>query len=573
MSDAASSTADPTAIWERARAGLSGLPGGGVNIGHEAVDRHVDEGHGDRLALRCVAEDGTVTPYSYADLRAATNRCAHVLTDLGIRRGDRVMTMLGRRVEQYVVALATWKAGAVFSPLFSSFGPGPAQQRLESAQARVLVVDARIYRRRIAQVRDALPHLEHVLVVGGEPPPGTTDLDSLTQGASSEFTVADTGPEDMASVHFTSGTTGRPKGAVHVHGAVVAHRETARSALDLRAGTVFWCTADPGWVTGTSYGIIAPLALGATVVAYEGEFDARGWYRVLAEQGVQVWYTAPTALRMLMRYGAALAQEQDLSALRWIASVGEALNPEVVEWGAEAYGMPIHDNWWQSETGAIMIANQVGNPVRAGAMGTPIPGVVPAVLVRGPDGRARVDDDGTTTPAGTGEVGELALRPGWPSMFRGYLGDEEQYRACFTRDWYLSGDLARRDEDGFFWFVGRADDVIKSAGHLIGPFEVETALLEHPAVVEAGVIGVPDPVAGEIVKAFVSLHDGYEPTEDLAGELVAFGRRRLGAIAPREISFDQHLPHTSSGKVMRRLLKARALGLPTGDLSTLEPTR
>jgi acetyl-CoA synthetase len=305
-------------------------------------------------------------------------------------------------------------------------------------------------------------------------------------------------------------------------------------------------------------------------VTYAGEFDSRAWYRILAEQKVEVWYTAPTALRMLMKSGAELAKEYDLSSLRHIASVGEALNPEVVVWGREAFGLDIHDNWWQTETGAIMISNYPGMEVRPGSMGRPMPGIEAAVLVRGEEGRAAIDDDGQATAAAPGEIGEIALRPGWPSMFRGYLGQEERYQKCFRGGWYLSGDIARVDEDGYFWFVGRADDVIKSAGHLIGPFEVETALMEHPAVVEVGVIGKPDPIAGAVVKAFVTLRVGYEPTEDLQLELLAFGRRRLGAMAPKEIAFDQHLPHTSSGKVMRRLLKARELGLPEGDVSTLE---
>ncbi|HWJ81735.1 MAG TPA: acetate--CoA ligase [Nocardioides sp.] len=555
--------------WARARTQLSGLPHGCLNIAHEAVDRHVAEGNGERTAIRVIAEDGDATAVSYADLKGLTNRFASVLASLGVRRGDRVMSLLGRSIDQYVAAFGTLKHGAVFSPLFSSFGPEPIRDRLVLGRARVLVTTPALYRRKVAPMRDQLPLLEHVLVVGGSDDDRTVDLDAALAAASADYEVVATDPEDMALLHFTSGTTGKPKGAVHVHEAVVAHHATAAYALDLRPGDVFWCTADPGWVTGTSYGIIAPLTHGATLVTYAGEFDPRKWYRLLQEEQVDVWYTAPTALRMLMRYGADLAHEFDLTSVRHIASVGEALNPEVVEWGYEAYGLTIHDNWWQTETGAIMISNYPGMDVRPGSMGRPVPGIDAAVLVRGEDGRALVVD-GHTTIAGCGEVGEIALRPGWPSMFRGYLDDEERYEACFAGGWYLSGDLATVDDDGYFWFVGRADDVIKSAGHLVGPFEVETALMEHPAVVEAGVIGKPDPVAGELVKAFVTLADGYEPGDDLRLELLAFGRRKLGGLAPKEIAFDQHLPHTSSGKVMRRLLKARELGLPEGDTSTLE---
>ncbi len=561
-----------TFTWERARAELAGLPGGrGLNIAHEAVDRHVDAGDGDRVALRCVEEDGVVSTTTYEQLRRETNRFANVLTELGIGKGDRVMTLLGRQQEQYVAAMGTLKRGAVFSPLFSSFGPEPIRERLRLSGARVLVTTPSLHRRKVAGLLDDLPSLEHVLVVGEPTDERTASLTGLMALASEEFTIPPTDPEDPALLHFTSGTTGKPKGAVHVHEAVVAHHATARFALDLHAGDVFWCTADPGWVTGTSYGIIAPLTHGATLISYAGEFDARAWYRLLDVHRVNVWYTAPTALRMLLKYGADAAQAHDLSALRHIASVGEALNPEVVTWGMEAYGKPIHDNWWQTETGAIMVSNYPGMEIRPGSMGRPMPGIEAAVLVRGENGRALVED-GEVRVADPGVTGELALRPGWPSMFRGYLGEEERYQACFAGGWYVSGDLARTDEDGYVWFVGRADDVIKSAGHLIGPFEVETALMEHPAVVESGVIGKPDPVAGEVVKAFVTLRHGFEPTEELRRELLAFGRRRLGGLAPKEIDFDQHLPHTSSGKVMRRLLKARELGLPEGDLSTLERT-
>ena len=561
-----------TFTWERARAELAGLPGGrGLNIAHEAVDRHVDAGDGDRVALRCVEEDGVVSTTTYEQLRRETNRFANVLTELGIGKGDRVMTLLGRQQEQYVAAMGTLKRGAVFSPLFSSFGPEPIRERLRLSGARVLVTTPSLHRRKVAGLLDDLPSLEHVLVVGEPTDERTASLTGLMALASEEFTIPPTDPEDPALLHFTSGTTGKPKGAVHVHEAVVAHHATARFALDLHAGDVFWCTADPGWVTGTSYGIIAPLTHGATLISYAGEFDARAWYRLLDVHRVNVWYTAPTALRMLLKYGADAAQAHDLSALRHIASVGEALNPEVVTWGMEAYGKPIHDNWWQTETGAIMVSNYPGMEIRPGSMGRPMPGIEAAVLVRGDNGRALVED-GAARVADPGVTGELALRPGWPSMFRGYLGEEERYQACFAGGWYVSGDVARTDEDGYVWFVGRADDVIKSAGHLIGPFEVETALMEHPAVVESGVIGKPDPVAGEVVKAFVTLRHGFEPTEELRRELLAFGRRRLGGLAPKEIDFDQHLPHTSSGKVMRRLLKARELGLPEGDLSTLERT-
>ena len=562
--------------WSAARADLDGLPAGrGLNIAHEAVDRHAAGPLATKVALRWLARDGSVTEVTYAEFAARTNRFANVLDQLGIGAGDRVFTLLGRVPELYTVALGTLKHRSVLCPLFAAFGPEPIRQRIDRGDGRVLVTTPSLYRKKVAPIRAELPHLEHVLLVGeidaSASIEGATALAAAVEAASDRYEIPPTAPGDMALLHFTSGTTGTPKGAVHVHEAVVAHHATGLAALDLHPDDVFWCTADPGWVTGTSYGIIAPLTVGVTSIVDEGEFDAERWYRILEEQHVTVWYTAPTALRMLVRAGADAAAGHDLSHLRFIASVGEPLNPEVVVWGQGVLGLPIHDNWWQTETGGIMVANLAGAEVRPGSMGRPLPGIDVGLLVRGADGRAEIRDGHVRTVDDPGVEGELALRPGWPSMFRSYLHDDERTRACFADGWYLSGDVAKRDADGWYWFVGRADDVIKSAGHLIGPFEVESLLMEHPAVIEAGVIGVPDPVAGEVVKAFVSLRTGFEPTEALRLDLLGFARRRLGpAVAPREIVFDQRLPKTKSGKIMRRLLKARELGLPEGDLSTLE---
>ena len=559
--------------WSAARAELDGLPAGrGLNIAHEAVDRHANGPRATRVALRCVAKDGSVTELTYADLRDQTNRFANLLGSLGIGKGDRVFSLLGRTPELYVAALGTLKNTSVFAPLFSAFGPEPIRDRLRIGDGKALVTTADLYQRRIAAIRDSLPGLEHVLIVGDAVAPKTISMAEGLAAASQDFEIPPTDPGDMALLHFTSGTTGKPKGAIHVHEAVVAHHATSAFALDLRPDDVYWCTADPGWVTGTSYGIIAPLTHGLTMISDAGDFDARRWYQVLADQRVTVWYTAPTAIRMLMRYGRELASGFDLSHLRFIASVGEALNPEAVIWGAETLGLPIHDNWWQTETGAIMISNFAAMEIRPGSMGRPLPGVTAGLLEQGEEGRARVIAGKVTEITKPGVEGELALRPGWPSMFRGYLHAPERYAEAFADGWYLTGDVARRDQDGYYWFVARADDVIKSAGHLIGPFEVESVLMEHPAVAQAGVIGKPDPIAGELVKAFVELKPGYEQSEDLRRDIIAFGRRRLAALAPKEVDFDQNLPLTQSGKVMRRLLKARELGLATGDTSTLGST-
>jgi acetyl-CoA synthetase len=555
--------------WEAAHALLDGLPGGrGLNIAHEAVDRHANGPHADRHALRWIGRSGSQRILTYRDLKVATNRFANALRSLGVREGDSVFVLTGRIPELYIAVLGALKVKCVVSPLFSAFGPEPIATRLTIGEGRVLVTTEPLYRRKVEALRGQLPKLEYVILVPegdvATEVPNTLDWHLLVESQSADFVIPPTDPEDRALLHFTSGTTGRPKGAIHVHEAVVTHHITGRYALDLHDEDIFWCTADPGWVTGTSYGIIAPLTNGVTSVVAEAEFDAATWYGILQRERVTVWYTAPTAIRMMMKLGIDAMRGFDLSALRFLASVGEPLNPEAVVWGQQAFGRPFHDNWWQTETGGIMIANFVAMDVKPGSMGKPLPGIEAAIVQR--------NEDGGVTPIDRPMVeGELALKAGWPSMMRGYLNEEERYRKCFVGPWYLTGDLAMRDADGYYWFVGRADDVIKSSGHLIGPFEVESALMEHPAVAEAGVIGKPDPMAGEIVKAFVALNPGFSPSEALRRELLGHARKRLGAaVAPKEIDFTSGLPRTRSGKIMRRLLKARELGLPEGDLSTLE---
>ena len=566
--------------WDQARALLDGLPDGrGLNIAHEAVDRHASGPLAGHVALRFLHRDGSMTERTFEQLRSDTSRFANLLTDLGVEAGDRVFSLLNRTPALYTTALGTLKHRSVFCPLFSAFGPEPVEQRMRLGDAKVLVTTPSLYHRKVAPIRDQLPSLRHVLLVGNgsgavaRPEPRTHSFEEFLAVASDHYVIEPTAPSDMALLHFTSGTTGTPKGAVHVHEAVVAHNVTGFYALDLHPDDVFWCTADPGWVTGTSYGIIAPLCNGVTTIVDEVDFDAERWYRVLQDQRVNVWYTAPTAVRMLMRAGDDLARSYDLRALRLVASVGEPLNPEAVVWGERVLGLPIRDNWWQTETGGIMIANCASDEVHPGSMGRPLPGIEATILQHDEDGIV-VDD--TCTPLEVHDpdtVGELALRPGWPSMFRDYLHEHDRYERCFAGDWYLTGDLARRDAHGWFWFIGRGDDVIKSAGHLIGPFEVESALMEHPAVSEAGVIGIPDEVAGQRIKAFVVLARDVAPSEELRRELLGFGRSRLGAaVAPKDVDFRESLPHTKSGKVMRRLLRAQELGLATGDTSTLEPS-
>lgn len=560
--------------WQAAVADVTAADGS-INICREALDRHLPQ-HGERVALRFIGRDWPKNPdavkdLTYAQLAAQTTRFANALLSLGVQQGDVVFALAPRIPPLYTVVLGSLRAGCVFSPLFSAFGPEPIVARIAKGGGRVLFSLASYYRKKVAAVREQMPSLQHIVLIDDDGSlkdllqntPGAIDFHALMAEASDAPLLAATKPDDGALMHFTSGTTGKPKGAQHVHAAVAYHKFSGQFALDLKAGDRFWCTADPGWVTGISYGIIAPLVNGCTLLIDEADFQAQRWYDILQQFKVDIWYTAPTAMRMLMKNGEALPSGYDFSSVRLAASVGEPLNPEVIYWVQKHLGIALHDNWWQSETGGIIISNYRAMPIHPGSMGKPMPGI-DVQLVKSHDG-------GKVVFAENGESGEIAIRAGWPSMFRGYLGDDEKYRKCFVDGWYLSGDLATRDADGYFLFVGRSDDVIKSSGHLIGPFEVESVLMEHPAVLESGVIGIPDPVAGELVKAFVVLKKGFVADEELQLSIVAHARKKLGvAVAPREVAFIADLPKTRSGKIMRRLLKARELGLPEGDISTLE---
>ncbi len=559
--------------WSDVPALCEGMGPGRCNIAYAALDRHSEGPTATRTALRFVIEggwDGAITTrdLSYADLGRFAKRFSSALRSLGINRGDRVFTIMNRSPELYIAMLGALRNGSVVSPLFSAFGPEPIATRVNIGQADVLVTTRALYRRKIAKIRDRLPSVRHVFVVDeddtADPLPGTLNFWRWVDAADENTPIEPTTAEDPALLHFTSGTTGTPKGAIHVHGAVAMHYVTGLYALDLHPDDTYWCTADPGWVTGTSYGIISPLLHGVTSIVDEAEFDAQRWYQILQDQGVSVWYTAPTAIRMLIKAGPELPAQYRFPRLRFIASVGEPLNPEAVWWGKRVLGLPIHDNWWQTETGGIMIANFLAMDIKPGSMGRPLPGIEAAIVRRGSGGAIQAID-------AQDEQGELALRPGWPSMFRAYVNEAERYAKCFGGGWYLTGDLARRDADGYYWFVGRSDDVIKTSGHLVGPYEVESVLMEHPAVAEAGVIGKPDPVAFEVIKAFVTLKSGHSPSEELKRSILAHARKRLGAaVAPKEMEFKPNLPKTRSGKIMRRLLKARELGLPEGDISALE---
>ena len=549
--------------WESLLSELDWLPGGSLNKAHECIDRHALS-NPEKVAMIWLGKNGEEETYTFSDMKRETDKFANALRGLGIEKGDRVFMFMDRVPELYISVFGALKAGAVAGPLFSAFGPDPVKDRLRDSGAVALITSPDL-RKRISGILPDLTELKRVIIINKLDRETSLidehDLlyDNIMSTASEESTIEQTSMHDYSIMHYTSGTTGKPKGAVHRHLAILQQYATGKWALDLHKDDVYWCTADPGWVTGTSYGMFAPWSNGVTQVIYEGGFRATAWYEVIQKYRVSVWYTAPTAIRMLMKAGVDLPKRYDTSSLRFIASVGEPLNPEGVAWGVDAFGIPFHDNWWQTETGAILIANYAAQEVRSGSMGRPIPGVKAGII----------DEEYNEVPVG--EEGQLAVRPGWPSMFHSYWGNQPLYNSRFKKGWYITGDTARKDEDGFYWFVGRADDVINTAGHLVGPFEVESALIEHPAVAEAGVIGKPDPLAMEVVKAFVSLHQGYEQSDELRREIMRFVRGKLAAaVAPREIDFIDSLPKTRSGKIMRRLLKARELGLPEGDTSTLE---
>ncbi|SDY27119.1 acetate--CoA ligase [Thermoactinomyces sp. DSM 45892] len=530
---------------------------GKVNAAYEAIDRHVVEGKEHKTAL-WYSDESRDEKYSFGDLKIKSNQFGNLLRKYKIKRGDRVFIFLPRTPELYISFLGALKVGAIIGPLFEAFMTVAVKDRLEDSEAVALVTTPSLLSR---VPLDELPHLKHVILVGDDADTeGTISYEKEMASASVDLEIEWVDREDPMLIHYTSGSTGKPKGVVHVHNAMIHHYQTGKWVVDLQEDDIYWCTADPGWVTGTSYGIFAPWLHGVTNVVRGGRFTPEDWYQTIAEKKVTIWYSAPTAFRMLMSAGDKLVEKHDLSSVRHVLSVGEPLNPEVVRWGLKVYGKRIHDNWWMTETGGTLISNYPQMEVKPGSMGRPFPGIYAAII----------DDNGNELPPYS--MGHLAIRAGWPSMMRQIWNNEAKYQEYFQiPGWYLSGDTAYQDEDGYFWFQGRIDDVINTAGKRVGPFEVESALVEHPAVAEAGVIGKPDPVRGEIIKAFISLRQGYVASAELKEEIRQYVKDHMAAhAAPREIEFIGKLPKTRSGKIMRRVLKAWELGLPTGDLSTME---
>jgi len=552
--------------WKQIRSEMCGLSNKkGLNIAHEAIDRHANSDLKNTVALRFIRKDNSVEDFNYLNLQKQTSKFANVLKKLSVHKGDRVFSLTGRIPELYIAALGTLKYTAVFCPLFSVFGPEPIFQRLKKGNVTVLLTTRVLFEHKIKNLLEQLPSLHFVILSDAVEnlSEKVLSFSQLMNQESDEFIIPETNPEDLALLHFTSGTTGMPKGALHVHDAVLTHYSTGKYVLDFKKGDVFWCTADPGWVTGTSYGIISPLVNGITSIIDEEEFDAQRWYSILEQQKVTVWYTAPTAIRRLMRMDIKPRNNHNLDNLRLVLSVGEPLHAADVIWAQENFGVPILDNWWQTETGGIMVSNYPAMKVKPGSMGKPLPGIEVGI--------AEIKDGKIKLITGPDVEGQLVIKKGFPSLFRNYIHEEERYLKCFIDDWYLTGDLVKKDADGYFWFISRADDIIKTSGHRIGPIEVESTLLRHPAVSEVAVIGKPEPTIGELVKAFIILKSGIPPNSETKMDIMGFARKEMGpAIAPKEIEFVDSIPKTRSGKILRRLLKARELGLEEGDTSTLE---
>ncbi|WP_078432322.1 acetate--CoA ligase [Metabacillus halosaccharovorans] len=543
--------------WSEVEKNFTWSETGRMNAAYEAIDKHAETARKNKVALY-YRDPEREEKYTFKELKELSNKAANILKNKAdVVKGDRLFVFMPRTPELYSVILGAIKLGAIVGPLFEAFMEGAVKDRLEDSDAKVIVTTPELLER---IPLNELPSLKHVVVVGDSVEAPHIDFLNEMKTASKELEIEWVDKTDGLLLHYTSGSTGKPKGVLHVHQAMVQHYQTGQWVLDLKEDDVYWCTADPGWVTGTVYGIFAPWLSGATNVIVGGRFKPETWYQTIEDFGVTVWYSAPTAFRMLMGAGDELVKQFDTSSLRHVLSVGEPLNPEVVRWGVKVFNNRIHDTWWMTETGAQLICNYPAMEIKPGSMGKPIPGVKAAI----------VDDQGNELPPY--RMGNLAIKKGWPSMMHTIWNNQEKYESYFMPgDWYVSGDSAYMDEEGYFWFQGRIDDVIMTSGERVGPFEVESKLVEHPAIAEAGVIGKPDPVRGEIIKAFVALREGYEPTDELKEEIRTFVKKGLAAhAAPREIDFRDKLPKTRSGKIMRRVLKAWELDLPTGDLSTME---
>ena len=555
-----------------------------LNITANCLDRHVNDHRRNKVALIWRGEGGSERIFTYQSLLSQVNRFANALKKIGIKKGDKVCIYMPLVPEQVIAMLACARIGAVHSVVFGGFGAAALNMRINDAEAKIVITaDITVRRGKAIQLKSIVeeaiinaPTIEHVIILqrrGREPSvalqePIELDFNEIMGGVSDECPAEPMDAEDPCFILYTSGSTGKPKGIVHTCGGyMVGTYYTTKYIFDIKDNDIFWCTADPGWITGHSYIIYGPLAVGATVFITEltpDYPDAGSWWQLIEEQKITIFYTAPTAIRMFMKLGESWPDKYNLKSLRILGSVGEPLNPEAFEWYYHVIGkdrIPILDTWWQTETGMHMITTPLGEPMRPGFAGKAIPGVIADV----------VDKNGKPVPPGQG--GFLVIRTPWPAMLRAVYKDDERYRKYwYTIDGcYAVGDLAVKGKDGYIMILGRSDDIIIVAGHNIGTAEVESALVSHHAVAESAVIGKPDPVKGNTIKAFVILRLGNQPTDKLRQDLMYHVRNTLGAIAvPHEIEFVDKLPKTRSGKIMRRVLKAKELGMDPGDVSTLE---
>ncbi len=543
-----------------------------VNIVHEMIDRHAAGVRKNKIALyfwdpTSSAEypKGRDEKYTFLELKCQSSKFGNVLKKLGGKKKAHMAIFLPRTPELYISILGIHRIGAIPVPLFEAFMETAVQDRMSDSEAEVMITNAELLKR---VPFDKLPLLKKIILVGEIDQskisaPSTVDIYRYEEEmglASDRLEPIWLTKDDGLVIHYTSGSTGKSKGALHRQYAMVGHYQTSKWVLDLRDDDVYWCTADPGWVTGTSYGIYGPWTLGVSSLVLGGRFSAERWYQAIEKYQVSVWYSAPTAYRMLMAQGIELTKKFNFKSIRHICSVGEPLNPEALRWIKKITGQAPHETWWMTETGMHIICNYRSLDFKVGATGRSFPGTYASVI----------DDKGKELPPNT--MGQLAVKTPWPAMMKEIYKNPVKYQEYFRiKGWYLSGDSAYKDKDGFIWFAGRADDVIKTAGERVGPFEVESALVQHPAVAEAGVIGKPDEVRGQIVKAFISLRKGFEPSEGLKKEISDFVKKNLAAhAAPREVEFVEKVPKTRSGKIMRRVLRSWDQGLPVGDISTME---
>jgi acetyl-CoA synthetase len=561
--------------------------GGQTNIAYNALDRHVKTWRKNKLAIIFEGEQGDKASYSYWRLWQETNKFANVLRSMGVKKGDRVTVYMGRTVELIIAMLACAKIGAIHSVIYGGFSEQAIADRIEDAQSRLLITsDGAWLRGNIVKLKDIAdeavkrsPVVETVIVVKRTGQPVNMeqgrdywyhDLMALPIASPiCESEVMDA--EDPLFILYTSGTTGKPKGVLHTHGGYQVYTSTTLQwVFDIKDDDRYWCAADPGWITGHSYIVYSPLILGATSILYEGAptypYPNR-WWKIVEDYGVSILYTAPTAIRGLMRFGDAWPNRHNLSSLRLLGSVGEPINPEAWRWYYKVVGKercPIMDTWWQTETGGFMITPLPTTPLKPGSATRPFPGIDVDI----------VDENGESCPPGVD--GNLVIKQPWPSMLRTVYGDPDrfvkQYWTAYAKQgWYVTGDSARKDEDGYLWIIGRNDDVIKVSGYRLGTAEVESGLVSHPAVAEAAVIAVPDEVRGNVIYAYCILRAGVTPSDALRDAVKEHIRHEVGPIAvPSKIEFVDSLPKTRSGKIMRRVLRARALGMPEGDLTTLE---